>query len=358
MTGRARIAAVVVVLIALGIAAALALRSEDDEANRPAASGAEPAPKPKPKAPAGTAAPRPDRERVRRGEGTRPDTPAPGTGALIGIADQKAETFADPQFRRLGVTRSRLNTPWNAIFTEPERLAAWLDAARGAGVEPLIAFHHARGDQCPNAPCKLPSVAQYERAVRAFHRRYPWVRLLQPWNEANSATQPTAQHPERVAAYYGALRRTCPTCVVTGADVLDSGNLTRWLRRFRAAVDGPQPQLWGLHNYSDTNRFRNRGTRQMLDTVPGEIWLTEAGGIVSFTTGDGRPALPYDEQRAARAIRYLFRLAGSSSRITRVYIYQWKIDFQGNRFDAGLVGPDGKPRPALREVLKRRALFR
>jgi hypothetical protein len=185
------------------------------------------------------------------------------------------------------------------------------------------------------------------------------VHLLQPWNEANSATQPTGKHPERAAAYFKALNSVCNTCVITAADVLDGSNLTRWLHRFRAALKGTAvPQLWGLHNYSDTNRFRDEGTKRMLSLVPGQIWLTEAGGIVSFTTSDGRVALSYDEQRAARAIRYLFRLAALSPRITRVYIYQWKIDFPGNRFDAGLVGPNGKPRPALRIVLQRRSLLR
>jgi hypothetical protein len=295
---------------------------------------------------------------VRRGHGTQPDEPAPGTGALLAIADQKPETFSDPLFRRLGVTRSRLNTPWNSIFTEPTRLATWLNAARAAGVEPLVAFEHARGEPCPAQPCRLPSLTEYTRAVRAFHARWPWVRLLQPWNEANSATQPTGHHPERAAAYYEAVKNICPTCVITAADVLDSGNLARWLGGFRAALRGPAPRLWGLHNYSDTNRFRSEGTRRLLSLVPGEIWLTEAGGIVGFTTAAGRVALGHDEQRAARAIRYLLRLASLSPRITRIYIYQWKIDFPGNRFDAGLVGLDGKPRPALQAVLQHRSLLR
>jgi hypothetical protein len=301
---------------------------------------------------------RPGRQRVRRGHGSRPDRPAPGTGPLLAIADQKPETFSDPLFRKLGVARSRLNTPWNSVFTEPERLAGWLQAARAAGVEPLVAFEHARGEPCPSKPCRLPSVAAYSRAVSEFHRRYPWVRLLQPWNEANSATQPTGKHPERAAAYYEALKRVCSNCTITAADVLDGSNLERWMERFTAALRGTPTPLWGLHNYSDTNRFRTTGTRRMLALVRGEIWLTEAGGIVSFTTADGRPALPTDEQRAAKATRFLFTLAGLSPRITRVYVYQWKIDFPGNRFDAGLVREDGTPRPSLRVLEQHRSLLR
>jgi hypothetical protein len=344
-------AAVVAAVLALG-------KGGSDSPPAPSAStptAKKPAPKPrKPR----KAAPRRHRQGVLRGHGRQPDRPAPGTSALLGIADQKPQTFSDPLFRRLGVARSRLNTPWNSIFTESSRLNEWLQAARAAGVEPLVAFEHARGDACPAQPCPLPSVAEYAKAVSAFHRRYPWVHLLQPWNEANSGTQPTGTHPEQAAAYYEAVRRICPGCVITAADVLDSGNLERWLARFKAALHGAPTPLWGLHNYSDTNRFHSTGTKQMLASVNGQIWFTEAGGIVSFVTADGRTALPYDEERAARSIRYLFSLARLSSRITRIYVYQWKIDFPGNRFDAGVVGPDGKPRPSLQVLLQHRSLLR
>jgi hypothetical protein len=311
-----------------------------------------------PAAPPGRAPARPGREPVRRGQDGTPDRPAPGTGPLLGISDQKAETFKDPRFKALRVTRTRLSTPWSSIFTEPGRLAAWLNAARADGLEPLVAFEHARSDRCPAAPCTPPSVADYERAVRAFHARYPWVTLLQPWNEANSATQPTGTRPELAAAYYEAVKRVCPNCTVPAADVLDANNLARWLRRFKAALHGPVPRLWGLHNYGDTNRFRDTGTRHLLSLVPGVVWITESGGIVSFTTAGGRQALPYDEQRAARATSYLFQLAGEFPRIQRIYIYQWKIDFPGNRFDAGLLAPDGKPRPAFAVLERKRALMR
>jgi hypothetical protein len=361
MSSRARNVAVAVALaIAAVVVGVLALGGDNDETNSPPAAqapgttGASGPTNPKPK----PIRPRGKRDPVRRGHGTRPDQPAPGSPPLLAIADQKPETFSDPRFRALGVTRSRLNTPWNSIFTEPARLASWLNAARAAGIEPLVAFEHARGEPCPSQPCRLPPVRRYERAVRAFRTRYPWVRLLQPWNEANSATQPTGKHPEAAATYYESVRRICRSCVVTGADVLDSGNLSRWLGRFRSALRGPVPRLWGLHNYTDSNRFRTTGTRRMLSLVPGELWLTEAGGIVSFTTADGRVALPYDEVRAARATTYLLKLSRLSPRIRRTYIYQWKIDFNGQRFDSGLVSPDGNPRPALRVVASHRAQLR
>src|SRR3954463_2131412 len=233
-------AALVAAAIVVGVLA-LARGGKDDQKPAPTAT-APAAKKPAAKTPSATkrrtARRRRHRQGVIRGHGTQPDRPAPGTGALLGVADQKPQTFSDPLFRKLAPARSRLNTPWNSIFTEPARLDEWLSAARAAGVEPLVAFEHARGAACPARPCSLPSVTQYTRAVSAFHRRYPWAHLLQPWNEANSATQPTGTRPELAAAYYNALKGVCPPCIVPAADVSDGANLERWLGRFRAAVHG------------------------------------------------------------------------------------------------------------------------
>lgn len=301
-----------------------------------------------------------ERDRDRPAKPKRPMPNPNPRGLVVGIGDQKAETFDDPLFvRDLHVRRGRLNAPWDAVFTEPERLEGWLNAARREGIEPVVAFERARGSNCPNDPCALPSRSEYERAFRVFRRRFPWVRIVQPWNEANSATQPTGKAPAQAAEFYEIVRRHCRGCTVPAADVLDSSNMQRWVRRFLAALDGPTPRLWGLHNYSDTNRFRDQGTSAFLRLVPGEVWVTESGGIVSFTTADGRAVFPPDERRAARAVRYMFRLAiKHRARIKRVYVYQWRIDFPGNRFDAGLVGPDGKPRPALAVVREYLRLFR
>src|ERR671916_655397 len=77
--------------------------------------------------------------------------PAPSAATVVGIGDQKPETFSEPLFQALNVKRSRYITPWNSIFTEPERLDAWITAAQAGGVRDiLIVFSHARGDECRN----------------------------------------------------------------------------------------------------------------------------------------------------------------------------------------------------------------
>jgi hypothetical protein len=267
-------------------------------------------------------------------------------GPYVGISDQDPQTFRDSRFAGLGMRYARLITPWNSILTEPERLDSWLQAAKAAGIEPLVAFNHARGDRCPARPCTLPSVGQYSAAFKAFYAKYPWVRSYQPWNEANHQSQPTGKNPKRAAQFYNVIRAGCHGCTITAADVLDGTNLKRWLGAFRKYAKG-KPRLWGLHNYTDTNRFRSSGTKAMLGLVPGQLWLTETGGIVAFTTATGKVALRHDEKRARKAIDFLFRLARTSKRITRVYVYQWRKTQTGDRFDAGLVAPDDTARPSL-----------
>jgi hypothetical protein len=266
----------------------------------------------------------------------------------VGIGDQHPEMFSHPLFKELGFRYARLIVPWDALRRPDElaRVDAWLTAARASGVKPFIAFSHSRVN-----PRALPSPKQFKREFTAFRKRYPFVREYSPWNEINHQSQPTFRKPKAAARFYNVVRAGCRGCTVVAADVLDQAGLANYLRTFKRYANG-SPRLWGLHNYSDTNRFRSRGTRTLLRTVRGTIWLTETGGIVKFAD-----TLPYNERRAARATKFMFKLARSSRRIKRLYIYSWFGEQRGARFDAGLVGPDGSPRPAFdvvrREIKKR-----
>lgn len=284
--------------------------------------------------------------------------PASAGAAIVAIGDQNVDTFTDPNFRALGVKRARLFTPWDSIFREPERLDAWLRTARAARIEPHVAFNTARSNRCPANPCRLPSVRQYTRAFKAFRRKYPYVRVITPWNEVNSPTQPTGKNPRRAAEFYNAAKANCRRCQVLAADILDLSprTMTRYLRTFNRYVRG-NPRLWGLHNYSDTNRFRSTGTQTMLRLVRGDVWLTETGGIFKFR--GGRRPLRASESRQARATTHMFSLASRyRRRIKRLYIYQWKANNEADIFDAGLVAPNGKPRRAYRIVRSHRREIR
>jgi len=264
--------------------------------------------------------------------------------AVVGLADQQPESFADPRARALGLRHARLTVPWDAATSEPQAVATWLAAVRAAGMAPHIAFEHLATDRCPGQPCTTPAAEQYGAAIRRFVARFPQVRTYTTWNEANHASQPVADDPEAVAAYYDALRAACPGCTIVAGDVLDSGSYQRWLQRFLRAST-TTPRLWGLHDYGDVTYGRTTGVDTVLATVPGRLWIEETGGLVAIRNAAGRQTLAVDEAAAARAIDRAFAIAAANPRLARMYVYQWKAN-AGDRFDAGLVRPDGTARPS------------
>jgi len=284
------------------------------------------------------------------GDGERPAPGAPPTppeGLVIGIGEQQTAMFDDARFRALGIKHARLVISYDAVKVPFERALAdsWIAGARRAGAEPFITFGHSRVK-----PKKLPSVAEFRAAFRAFRARYPDVKAYAPWNEINHVSQPTHDQPRRAAEYYNVVREECDGCTVLAGDVLDQGGMGRYVERYRRGLRGT-PRIWGLHNYADANRMRDRGLRELLAAVPGDVWLTETGGIVQF----GR-SFPRDEQRAARATRFALDLSRRHERVKRIYLYNWTGSKPTDRFDAGLIGPDGKPRPAyavLKAALRR-----
>ncbi len=277
---------------------------------------------------------------------------------VVGISEQNPDIFGNRFYRRLGLRVARILVPWDTALRPGSRarVASWLAAAAGDGVEPLVAFSRLPGD--PIAP---PAVSAYRRAFIAFTRAFPSVRDYTPWNEENHQAQPTFRRPARAARYYEVVRANCAGCRVVAADVLDSHNAVRWLNAFLLALHGPRPRLWGLHNYLDANHhhpIRSSETAKVLALVRGQVWLTETGGLVKSRV------FRYNERRAARAIRYVFTIARAfRSRIPRVYIHNWhgvvnarQARQEPRSWDAGLTAPSGRLRRgyyALRGRLKR-----
>ncbi len=270
----------------------------------------------------------------------------------VGIGDEQPTMFASPAFVKLHTRIARYVTPYDVATNHSRndlpRLKAWLAAAKKQGIQPLIAFYHS-----DRTARKMPSVKAYTADVKRFLREFPQVKLLQPWNEANrgyvnehgsgSYQSPTAKQS---AEYYLAVRKTCGKCTIVGLDVLDSTDIPatiRYIDAFKRDVGRRNlPSIWGLHNYSDTNRFRSAGTRAVLADTTGQVWLTETGGIVKLA-GD----FPFSLSRQTKATKYMFSLTGLSPRITRLYIFQWTGGVTAKeRFDAGLTNVAGKPRPA------------
>lgn len=281
---------------------------------------------------------------------------APASAAYsVGIGEQSPSMFDHKRFQDLDVKRVRHLVPWDWYRHEYQRAetAAFLNRAREARTEVLVTFTAPRGcfengRYSRRKACRPPSARAYRSSFRRFEQAYPHIKAYAPWNEANHVSQPTHTRPALAVRYYRIVRRECRGCKIVAADVLDSSNVRSWLREFMRKAPG-NPRIWGLHNYADVNRKRDRQTRVVLDTVPGEVWLTETGGIVAF--GDD---FPHSERRAANRTRYMFTLAnrydrrrsGLRSRISRVYVYQWTGAPRGTRFDSGLTDVRGKARTA------------
>jgi len=273
---------------------------------------------------------------------------------LVGIGEQDASMFSNPLYTQLHVKRARYFPSWNVALKPQEAtwLDQWLGAAAASGTEPLISFSQALGSACPKKPCVLPTVKQYTRAFKAFRKRWPQVKIISPWNEANHRSQPTFKNPKRAAQFYNVVRKSCRGCKIIAADVIDETNMESWLRTFKRYAT--KPKIWGLHNYRDTNPRKGQkfgGTKRLLKVVKGQVWLTETGGIVKFVLPSGGTLFPFSESRANKATKRMFSLAKKyRSRIKRLYIYNWQQPALDNRFDAGLIRLNGTARPAYKTV--------
>lgn len=294
--------------------------------------------------------------------GVLPTAPAPAA-VQIGISEQNFSMFSEPLFAPLNMRYGRVVVPWNIALRHdywPGILNAWLAGARRSRVQPHVAFGEPSYDD--RLIGRGPTPGRYARAFAAFRRRWPSVRVFTPWNEETYYRAPTYRKPALAAAYYRAMTRRCPHCTVVAADMLDLPNLTAWLHGFLRHV-GNGPHLWGVHNYRDANRrrdIRTSWTYKLTRMVRGPIWVTESGGIDGLETHDGKTTWSYSPRRASASVRHMFNLLENPvvrRRYPRVYVYNfygaWSRTTRDNRWDSGLVGLDGKPRPAYWELLHR-----
>jgi hypothetical protein len=288
--------------------------------------------------------------------------PATHAAYRVGISDQLASTFTNPLYKPLKLSVARYITPYDVTRDRVQlaKLDAWIKGARGARQRILISFEHSRRK---GRERRLPSVAEFTREMRRFKKAYPFVREISPWNEVNRKSfrlpdggvegQPTWNKPRRAAEYYMAARKVFRGSKIVALDILDENNVKpalKYIRTFKRYAK-PAPKIWGLHNYSDTNRFSTKRTKAVLKaTGSGELWLTETGGIVALGS-----SFPYDVNRAGRALGCMFSLAKSNARVKRLYIYHFNGLARGARFDAGLINPDNSLRPGYEVVRKRSA---
>lgn len=273
---------------------------------------------------------------------------------IFGIGDQNdgALMFDDPLFAALKPKATRYIANLSDVSKpgrDRDRIDKWYRGASAKGLRMLISLQKLNSRV-------LPTDAQYLRAFRAFRKRYPKVKEYSAFNEANHSTQPTYRRPERAARYAMLAKRACPSCTIVGLTVVlgYEGDIG-YTRRFLAALPKKERRrvIFGLSTYSDTNRRSNQRLRKFMKAFPtGRVWFTEAAAWAQFVP----PTWPYDLKRQARATKAVFDQARMyRSRVQRVYWYEWRgAALPAERWDSGLLNPDGTPRPAYDVALKER----
>lgn len=293
----------------------------------------------------------------------------------VGISDQVPGSFTSPNFKGLHSSVARYIAPYD-VMTLPannaDRIALndWIANATRAHQDVLVSFEHSH---TPGKEKVAPSASTFRKDLLLFLKAFPKVKSISPWNEVNRCNRTVAGSslvvgqprklcslrtgPKLAVSYYKAARSACSSahrrCNVVALDILDQNNVSQavsYVKKFRKLAH-PTPTIWGVHNYSDTNRFSNKRTRALLAaTRTGQVWLTETGGIVKF----GK-SFPTSTSRAAKALGCMFTIAKSSSRIKRLYIYNFAAAQPDSDFDSGLVNVDGSKRPGWTVVAKRKA---
>ena len=221
----------------------------------------------------------------------------------VGIAENNPGMFGDPFFTSLKAKHARVVVSWNVATAPNDEIARGPLPRRSAapGVTPLVTFEHARGDATicnrrknrKKAQCKLPTAKQYEAALRKFKARsracatsWPGTRSTTSRSRPTRTRRPPRSSRDRAQGLQGRRPSSRPTSSTRPTTCAPSAR--RSARRPATSRRSARPTraraaICGVHNYSDTNRFRSTGTKAIIKALGcKQIWLTEAGGLYKF----------------------------------------------------------------------------
>jgi tripartite motif-containing protein 71 len=307
-----------------------------------------------------------------------------------GLADDTLEAFLkfDPNLKKttapLHVTTARLVIPYDTFYKpregrERERLGKWLSAAKSDHLKTYVTVGKDYG--CKGASeCLPPSPSEYRaRFTEIFNYGMErGVRLWGAWNEPDLKTDPLHKLPRRAAKYWqeaqSVATKSCSSCrVVAGEFAFVSPTWkTKYIEEYRDELIyhrhpcqkcwRGKPSIWGIHDYHDVSadgreyaekfrdftRMRMRNPQIIVSEVAVEL---ENKNEEHTSLDEGNKVRREKLQR--RAASDLLRLSNASSRIEKVYYYEYRAPSEAEvekftkdeefPFDSGLF--EAKPEP-------------
>jgi hypothetical protein len=316
--------------------------------------------------------------------GSTPKPPPPPAATkhmskLIGISDNLAAMFDNPYFQAIGAGWVRIIVPWDQELRPHAFVTTWLKAAQSQKRKVLAVFGIGG---CSTESCSprqyIGTNAQYERGVRLFVQRHPWIKYYSTFNEPNEGWSRMRNHLDDYTTRFIFLSKLCQgRCTNVGGEVALGERIphggreqsTNWGLRFMADLRRRHamryaPRIWGLHNYVDVNRREVTWTKRWMQAFKGTIWFTETGALMNRPWGrlgnpDSRPAYTYPclgtEGCQNTAMKFLLqkmrsRLPQGRNRVQRIFVYQMFANGLPDGFDSGLLNVHLRPRPAYKTV--------
>jgi hypothetical protein len=291
--------------------------------------------------------------------GAASSTPTSHRSKVLGISENVAGVFANPFFRASGMGAARLVVPWDATKHAYAYVDNWMAAVRTVpGVKVMIVF-------AASPTRHAGTLGQYTSAVKAFIKKYPFVKYAAAFNEPSDAHSFLQKNPKEAAHRFDALLKICGSkCTALtgefamGAKLPNRAYAVDYAKAMLKVIPKKNQKkiIWGLHNYVDVNRLQTTWTKAFVKAIKvGKIWYTETGGIVKRIQPASTPAsYRYNKGSgpafAAKATNYLLTTLRKvpGKRMGQIYLYQWFANPSGLGFgDAGLIDVGGLPRPAF-----------
>jgi hypothetical protein len=309
---------------------------------------------------------------------------APAPGLKVGISDDAWLEFGPGTIQEragrlaeLGVAVARVTFDWRRI--EPQQGAydwshvdAWVEALRGAGVEPLVALWAtpgwANGGAGPNVPPR--SAATFASFARAAAERYPWIRRWIVWNEPNQRRwllppSPTVYVTKLLNPAAAAIKSVIPDASIGGGATAPRGgpggtspvDFIRGMGRAGARLDAyahhphplspaETPTKGGCAQCSTISMATLDRLLREVQTAFGprtRIWLSELG----YQTNPPDRVLGVSLAKQARFVAEAQWRAYAAARVDLLIQYLVRDEPRLEAWQSGLETVRGRAKPAL-----------